>query len=209
MTIFFMSEIIEPNPLLVEYYIKANTLSSELTKDVSAHKSLGEWHYIESNIEYNILLLQRLSELGLLPPSPINICDCGIGLATIMYDLYLQSKELSHQFTFTGIEKHEPYINVFNRELSHYWNNDLKMISDDLMAHCYSSYNFLWIFTPYSQSDKLMQFFEKVINEMPLGGIVFGLDHYRIMTYGSESLKRKFMELESHKVDELWVFRKV
>jgi hypothetical protein len=204
-----MSEIIEPNPLLVEYYIKANSLSSELTKDVSAHKSLGEWHYIESNIEYNILLLSRLSELGLLPLSPISICDCGIGLATIMYDLYLQSKEFAYEFKFYGVERYQPYIDVFEKELRSYWNNDLKVISDDLMDHNYSSYNFLWIFTPYSQSDKLMQFFEKVICEMPVGGIVFGLDHYRIMTYGSESLKRKFMELESHKVDELWVFRKV
>jgi hypothetical protein len=204
-----MSEIIEPNPLLVEYYIKANSLSSELTKDVSAHKSLGEWHYIESNIEYNILLLQRLSELGLLPNSPISICDCGIGLATIMYDLYLQSKEFDYDFNFYGVERYQPYIDVFEKELRSYWNNDLKLISDDLMDHNYSSYNFLWIFTPYSQSDKLMQFFEKVICEMPVGGIVFGLDHYRIMTYGSESLKRKFMELDSHKVDELWVFRKV
>lgn len=203
-----MSEIIEPNPLLVQYYIKANTLSSELTKDVSAHKSLGEWHYIESNIEYNILLLQRLSELGLLPNSPISICDCGVGLATIMYDLYLQSKEFVYEFSFYGVERYQPYIDVFEKELRSYWGNDLKMISDDLMEHNYSSYNFIWIFTPYSQSDKLMQFFEKVINEMPVGGIVFGLDHYRIMTYGSESLKGKFMELEAHKVDELWVFRK-
>jgi hypothetical protein len=29
------------------------------------------------------------------------------------------------------------------------------------------------------------------------------------MTYGGEWLKAKFMELEAHKVDELWVFRKV
>ena len=43
---------------------------------------------------------------------------------------------------------------------------------------------------------------------MPVGGIVFGLDHYRIMTYGSDELKKEFMELEANKVDELWVFRK-
>ena len=203
-----MSELIEPNPLLIEYYIKAQQLTAELCLDVSAHKSLGEWHYIESNIEYNILLLQRLSELGLLPNSPIKICDCGIGLATIMYDFYLQSKELPNKFEFFGVERYRPYIDAFEGELRSYWNSDLKVISDDLMDHNYSSYNFLWIFTPYSQSDKLMQFFEKVICEMPVGGIVFGLDHYRIMTYGSDELKKEFMELEAHKVDELWVFRK-
>ena len=181
-----MSEIIEPHPLLIEYYLKANSISSKLTKDVSSHKSLGEWHYIESNIEYNILLLKRLSDLGLLPHSPISICDCGVGLATIMYDLYLQSKELPYEFRFYGVERYRPYIDAFELELRSYWQSDLKMISDDLMAHNYSGYNFLWIFTPYSQSDKLMQFFKKVICEMPVGGIVFGFDHYRIMTYGDD-----------------------
>ena len=204
-----MSELIEPNPLLIEYYIKAQQLTAELCLDVSDHKSLGEWHYIESNIEYNILLLERLSELGLLPNSPIKICDCGVGLATIMYDFYLQSKEFNYKFEFFGVERYQPYIDAFEGKLRTYWNNDLQMISDDLMDHNYSRYNFIWIFTPYSQSDKLMKFFEKVILEMPLGAIVFGLDHYRIMTYGGDELKKKFMELEATKVDELWCFKKL
>jgi hypothetical protein len=54
-----------------------------------------------------------------------------------------------------------------------------------------------------------MKFFEKVILEMPIGGIVFGLDHYRIMTYGGDELKKEFMELEATKVDELWCFKKL
>ncbi len=205
-----MSEIIEPNPLLVEYYIEANKLSVELTKDTSGHKLLGEWHYIESNIEYNIFLLKRLEELNLLPENPIRILDCGVGLATIMYDLYLQSKEIRlHQFEFFGVERYRPYIDCFNQNLSKYWNGDLNIIEDNLMNHNYTSYNFIWIFTPYSVSDKLMKFFEKVISEMPVGGIVFGLDHYRIMTYGSAELIEIFKKLEAYKLDELWVFRKV
>ena len=205
----FMSELVEPNPLLIEYYLKARQLTEELKSEESTFKEDGEWPYIESNIEFNIFLLKRLSELGLLPHSPIKVCDCGVGLATIMYDFYLQSKDLSYEFTFTGIEKYRPYIDSFEENLSGYWNGALEMISDDLMAHNYSQYNFIWIFTPYSQSDKLMAFFDKVISEMPCGGIVIGIDHYRIMTYGGEGLKAKFMELEAHKVDELWVFRKI
>lgn len=208
-TTIFMSELVEPNPLLIEYYLKARQLTEDLKSEESTFKEDGEWPYIESNIEFNIFLLKRLSELGLLPHSPIKVCDCGVGLATIMYDLYLQSREISCEFEFWGIEKYRPYIDAFNLNLSHYWNGDLNLITDDLMAHNYSAYNFIWIFTPYSQSDKLMAFFDKVISEMPLGGIVIGIDHYRIMTYGGEGLKSKFMELEAHKVDELWVFRKV
>jgi hypothetical protein len=203
-----MSELVEPNPLLIEYFVRVRQLSQELTGLESTFKEDGEWPYIESNIEFNIFLLKRLSDLGLLPQSPIKVCDCGVGLATIMYDLYLQSKEISCEFEFFGIEKYQPYIDVFNRELSKYWNGDLNLIRDDLMAHNYSSYNFIWIFTPYSQSDKLMAFFDKVISEMPQGGIIIGIDHYRIMTYGSDELKLKFMELVPTKVDELWVFTK-
>lgn len=203
-----MSELVEPNPLLIEYFVKVRQLSHELSNLESTFKEDGEWPYIESNIEFNIFLLKRLEELGLLPQSPIKVCDCGVGLATIMYDLYLQSKEISAEFEFFGIEKYQPYIDVFNCELSKYWNGDLNLIKDDLMAHNYSGYNFIWIFTPYSQSDKLMAFFDKVISEMPCGGIVIGIDHYRIMTYGSDELKGKFMQLVPTKVDELWVFTK-
>lgn len=205
-----MSELIEPNPLLVEYYIKVHQLITELHPDLSDFKEACEWHYIESNIEFNILLLQRLSDLGLLPHSPINICDCGIGLGTIMYDLYLQSRVLDgHQFKFYGVEKFRPYIDSFEINLRSYWKGDLELISDDLMDHNFTGYNFLWIFTPYSTSDKLMSFFEKVICEIPVGGLIFGIDHYRIETYGSDSLKVEFRKLEAHKVDELWCFRKV
>lgn len=203
-----MSELVTPNPLLVEYYIKAQQLTAELIKDVSYHKSQHQWHYIESNIEYNIFLLQRLKDLDLLP-NDVKICDCGIGLATIMYDFYLQSKDIvGHRFSFWGVESYQPYVDAFESELRSYWNGDLNLIKDDLMAHNYSRYNFIWIFTPYSRSDKLMQFFEKVISEMPRGGIVFGIDHYRIMTYGSDKLKEMFMELVPTKLDELWVFKK-
>jgi hypothetical protein len=205
-----MSELVEPNPLLIDYFVKVRQLLTDLNQDISGFKEAGEWSYIESNIEFNIFLLDRLKSLDLLPKGSIRICDCGIGLATIMYDLYLQSKEFSDiEFEFWGVEKCRPYIDSFNENLSHYWNGALNIIEDDLMDHNYSSYNFIWIFTPYSTSDKLMAFFDKVILEMPLGGIVFGLDHWRIETYGSDLLKERFRELEVHKVDELWVFRKV
>lgn len=202
-----MSELVEPNPLLIEYYIKANTLASELNKDTSSFKELGEWHYIESNIEYNIYLLKRLYEAQLLQPK-VNICDCGIGLATIMYDFYLQSKEIPLDFNFYGVEKWKPYYDSFNDHLSTYWNGDLTIYNCDITEHNYSSYNFIWIFTPFNIVSKLLPFFEKVIDEMPPGGIVIGIDHFRVMSYGSESLKEKFLQLQRYKLDEIWVLKK-
>lgn len=204
-----MSELIEPSPLLIDYFVKVRQLIADLHSDISSFKLVNEWPYIESDIESNILLLDRLRSLDLLP-EVVSICDCGIGLGTIMYDLYLQSKELDgYRFKFYGVEKYVPYIDCFESNLRSYWQDDLNLIQDDLMAHSYGGYNFIWIFTPYSTSDKLMAFFEKVILEMPVGGLVFGIDHYRIETYGSDSLKLEFRKLESHKVDDLWCFRKV
>ena len=203
-----MSELVEPDPLLVEYYTKVQQLSPLLNLDVGDHQLRGEWHYIESNIEYNIFLLKRLKDLDLLPED-VRICDCGIGLATIMYDFYLQSKLITHhRFSFYGVERYRPYIDAFEKDLRPYWKNDLEVIWSDLMDHNYSVYNFIWIFTPYNRSDKLMAFFEKVIDEVLPGSLIFGLDHYRIMTYGGDSLKSKFMQLSVYKVDELWVFIK-
>ena len=205
-----MSELVEPHPLLIEYYVKVQALAAALNGDTTEFKMAGEWHYIESNIEFNIFLLRRLKELDLLPKSPVRICDCGIGLGTIMWDLYLQSKEIAdYEFHFVGIEKHRPYIDCFEEELRSYWGADLELIRDDLMAHNLSSYNFIWIFAPYNHRDKMMPFIEKVIDEMPQGAIAFGIDQWRIMEYGSEALKSKLSLGEFHKVDELHLFKKL
>ena len=87
-----MTEEVEPHPLLIEYLQIAYNLNDEDNKNLQEFFEAGEWHYIQADIETNIFLLKRLDEEGLLS-SEVNICDCGIGLGTILYDLYLQSKE--------------------------------------------------------------------------------------------------------------------
>jgi hypothetical protein len=102
-------QIIEPNPLLVEYFNKKQEIIDNSNLNIEQFDKDGEWHYVESSIEANILLLKRLESRGLLSDK-INLCDCGIGYGTILYDLYLQSKEfINKEFTFTGIEKCDDY----------------------------------------------------------------------------------------------------
>jgi hypothetical protein len=103
-----MTEEVEPHPLLIEYLQIAYNLNDEVNKNLEEFFQAGEWHYIQADIETNIFLLKRLNEVGLLSDE-VNICDCGIGLGTILYDLYLQSKEFDNKFTFTGIEKYKRY----------------------------------------------------------------------------------------------------
>jgi hypothetical protein len=203
-----MTEIIEPNPLLVEYFNKVQYLKSSVKVDLDKFDSDGEWQYVESNIERNIFLLKRLEEAGLLP-SEVNACDCGVGFGTVLYDLYLQSKEFNNrQFTFTGIEKCDEYVNSLKSELLSYWDNNLNLIHDDIMSYDYSNTNFIWFFTPFKISNKLMSFFDKIITEIPVGGFIFGLDQYRVMEYGSPELIEKFNELEFNHIDDLIFYRK-
>lgn len=203
-----MIEVI-PNPLLIEYLKLSNTLKSELHQSTEQFQKNGEWHYIESNIEYNILLLERLIENDLLRNKTTKICDLGIGLGTIMFDLYLQSQCIKdYKFEFYGIEKHKPYIDAINTNLNHLWQNNITIHHDDILNHTLNQYNFFWVFTPFTTADKLMTLFEKIIDEMPINSIVIGIDHFRITNYGNQRLIEKFKQLDFSRIDELGVFTK-
>ena len=202
-----MSEIIEPHPLLIEYLEIAYNLNDEVNKNLEDFFNAGEWHYIQSDLETNIFLLKRLDELNLLPNN-INMCDCGLGLGTILYDLHLQSKEFNNQFTFTGIEKYDRYIDALNTNLIKYWDNNLHLIHDDIMNVDLSKYNFIYFYQPFKVSDKAIQFYLKVIDEAPEGALIFGLNHFQIQTYGDNNLIDKFNKLKPYKVDDIILFKK-
>jgi len=202
------TEIIEPNPLLVEYFLKSAELNNSIKIDLDKFENDGEWHYIQSNIENNILLLKRLDERGLLS-NKIDICDCGIGFGTVMYDLYLQSTEFKDKdFTFTGIEKCDDYVNSFKDNLIDYWNGRLNLIHDDIMNVDYSNWNLIWFYTPFKVSQKLLPFFAKVISEVPVGSTIIGLDTFSIMEYGDNNLINSFNNLKQYDIDGMIVYHK-
>jgi hypothetical protein len=202
-------QIIEPNPLLVEYFNKKQEIIDNSNLNIEQFDKDGEWHYVESSIEANILLLKRLESRGLLSDK-INLCDCGIGYGTILYDLYLQSKEfINKEFTFTGIEKCDDYINSVRNDLWSYWDGNLNLIHGDIFDYDYSNMNLIWIYTPFRVSHKLLSFFEKVIDEVPVNSIIIGIDQFTVMSYGTPSLIEKFNKLEFNNIDGLIVYKKV
>lgn len=203
-----MTEIIEPHPKLIEYLEIAYNILPEVNKDLNDFFEAGEWHYVQSDLETNIYLFKRLDEVGLLP-NRINACDCGIGLGTIFFDLYLQSKEFpNNEFLFTGIERHNRYIECLSNNLLKYWDNNLTLIHDDIMNINYNNYNFIYFYQPFKISDKAVAFYYKVINEAPKGAIIMGLNNFQIKTYGDEILNNLFDQLTYHKIDDLHIFIK-
>jgi hypothetical protein len=203
-----MTEIVEPHPLLIEYLEIAYNLNDEVNKNLEEFFQAGEWHYIQADIETNIFLLKRLHDACILP-NEVNMCDCGIGLGTILYDLYLQSKEFDNKFTFTGIEKYKRYTDPLRTYLLKYWNDELNLIEDDIMNVDYSNWNFIYFYQPFKVQDKAIKFYLKVIEEVKPGTIIIGLNHFQVQTYGDEKLINLFNQLKCHKIDDIMVFEKI
>lgn len=182
--------IVEPNPTLVEYYQIVKKL--EISEMLTSKTDNGEWLYIQSNIDQNIFLLKRLDDLGLIPDDG-NVCDCGIGLGTALFDIYLQSKEIGKKYSFTGIEKQSKYVNYISENLLDFWNNDLEIIEGDLMEQKYDNYNIIYCYTPFRDTEKLKSFYLKVISEMKKGSILienknFGLGENEILSSISDDI---------------------
>ena len=182
--------IVEPNPILIEYYQKAKEF--EIREMLVSKVGDGEWLYIQSNIDQNIFLLKKLEDLGLIPDSG-KICDCGIGLGTAIFDIYLQSKDLGKKYSFVGIEKQANYLDYLNENLLSFWNEDLEVVSGDLMVQRYEEYNIVYCYTPFRDVDKLSNFYLKVISEMSEGSILienknWGLGEGEILSTISEDI---------------------
>ena len=200
-------ELVTPHPLLVQYLQQVQTLLPPLHRDLTPFKEAGEWHYIQSDLESNIFLLRELFERGLLPPH-VQICDCGIGLGTIMFDLFLQSGEIPLQFSFFGIEKWRPYLEALRGPLAPLWQGRLETLEADLVDVDLTPYNFLWVYTPFTDGSRLMSFFERAWFSLPPGGIIVGMDHLRVKTWGSPLLIRALETAQFVKIGPIGVFIK-
>jgi hypothetical protein len=182
--------IVEPDPILVEYYQKAKDF--EMREMLVSKVGDGEWLYIQSNIDQNIFLLKKLDNLGLITDSG-KVCDCGIGLGTAIFDIYLQSKELGKEYSFVGIEKQSKYVDYLNENLLDFWNEDLEIIKGDLMEQRYDDFNIVYSYTPFRDVEKLREFYIKVITEMSEGSILienknWGLGEGEILSSISEDI---------------------
>lgn len=184
------STIVEPNPVLIEYYHKAKEF--EMKEVLVSKVGDGEWLYIQSNIDQNIFLLNKLEDLELIPDSG-KVCDCGIGLGTAIFDIYLQSKDLGKEYSFVGIEKQSKYVDYLNESLIGFWNDDLEIVSGDLMDQKYNEYDIIYCYTPFKNVDKLREFYLKVISEMAEGAILienknWGLGEVKILSSISDDI---------------------
>jgi hypothetical protein len=167
--------IVEPDPTLIEYYQIAKKF--EIGEMLISKTENGEWLYIQSNLDQNIFLMKKLDDMGLLTDSG-KICDCGIGLGTTIFDIYLQSKKLEKNYSFVGIEKQSKYLNYLTGNLLDFWGKDLHIIEGDLMQQKYDDYNIIYCYTPFRDAEKLRNFYLKVISEMKKGSILIENKNY-------------------------------
>lgn len=200
------TEIIEPNPLLIEYVKMANSLWTEFD-NMNQNTERKEWHYIMSNLEQNIFLLKRLEEKKLLPEGEINICDAGIGLGSALFDIYLQSKDIDNRvFNFFGIEKNKSYLDFLNDNLIKFWSNKLTLINKDITVQDYSKYNIVYSYLPFREEEELYNFYTHVKNDISVGSLIIengnnGLSINQVLT--------KVEDLEKIEIDDIFVFRKI
>ena len=193
---------------LDKYLQIANHLDCHYDDETEEFRTSGEWHYIQFDLSTVGGIIKEIDDIGILPEK-VSACDCGLGLGTIFYYLYLQSKELGKSFKFTGVEKQIKYIDFLNRNLLHLWEGNLQIIHSDLMDCDFSEWNLIWFFQPFKWAVKAMPFYHKVITEVQSGAIIIGLDAWNIRTYGDEKLILEFNKLEYYKVGGLQVYRKI
>lgn len=202
-----MVEEVTPNENLVKYFQDSKTLWTDFDSSKKEFIQNEEWHYVLSNIELNIFLLQRLEERGLLLQEN-HICDCGIGLGTALFDMFQQSKlfEDRKHFNFYGIEKQKIYVDFLKEKLLHYWQDSLTLIEDDIMNQNYSKYNIVYTYTPFKTTEKLTLLYNKIISEISSGSLLIenknsGLGLHGILT--------ELQGIKKIQIDDIVVFQKI
>lgn len=206
-----MTEIIEPNPILVKYVKLSNSLWTEFDNlsqliEKTKYVAQNEWHYIMSNLEQNIFLLKRLNQKKLLK-SNIKICDAGIGLGSALFDIYLQSKEISEiNFTFFGIEKQKKYLQFFNEHLKEFWNDEITLIESDILDCNFSNYDIVYSYSPFVNEESLQNYYNKLKNEIKPGSLII---ENRERGLGMSQILEKIEGLEKIEIDDIFVFKKL
>ncbi len=201
-----MVQEVDPSPQLISYFQESKALWTDFDGNKKQFIDSQEWHYILSNIEQNIFLLKRLEERDLLK-SENHIVDCGIGLGTALFDIYLQSKEFNDRtFTFTGIEKQTMYVEYLNEKLIHHWEGNLELIHDDIMNQDYSKFNIIYTFTPFQTVDKLKELYSKIISEVEVGSVLIENKNAGLGLHGVLTELEGVQKIE---LDDIVVFKKL
>lgn len=200
-----MTEIIEPHPILMDYIADASALFTDFDGGLKDFINNEEWHYVPSELEQNIYLMKRLDEKGLITDNNY-IFDCGIGLGTTMFDLYLQSKELTgKEFKFGGVEKYERYSDYLKNSLMHYWEGNLTLVEGDIMEQDYTPYNIVYTYSPFKTVEKLHNFYTKLVSEIATGSLILESRNYGKGLNDTLSLVDGLEEIE---IDDIFVYRK-
>jgi hypothetical protein len=196
-------EIIEPHPLLARYWEICRGMFCDFDGGKREFLERGEWHYIPSQAEQNIDIFKRMKKAGILPSDGAKICDCGFGLGEALFDLWIQSKEMGMSYSFSGIERHQPYIDYFREKLEPMWSGSISLIEGDIMSQDLSGYDMIYSYCPFKDMGRLIEYYSKIARETKPGTILL---EYREDGFGTSRILDGFAGFMQVDIDWMTAF---
>ena len=149
-----------------EYKERAKLKSNDFVDETK------EWHYIEPKTTQFERIITKI--INLYPDkNDYKICDAGIGLGTMMYYFYIETKQFeNNNFKFYGVEKYKEYVDFFDTKLKQYWDNNITIYIDDIMNHNYSDYDIVYLYAPFKKEGDLINLYQKIVDELKPNSIL-------------------------------------
>lgn len=173
-----------------EYKERAKLKSNDFVDETK------EWYYIEPKTTQFERIITKI--INLYPDKKdYKICDAGIGLGTMMYYFYMETKQFEDKnFKFYGVEKYKEYIDFFDANLKQYWDNNLTIYIDDIINHNYSDYDIVYLYAPFKKEDDLINLYQKIVDELKPNSVLL---EYALYGNGFFNTIQKIHETNKHK----------
>jgi len=194
-----VTQMFEPDERLVEYYeLSLAIRATPPPEDEDRNHAI-------SDVDLNILLLERLEREGLLG-AHTDVVDCGLGVGFALFDLYLQSLAMPGKtFAFRGVEDCPYYLGFVESAMAPMWGGNLGLVRGDVREQDYHGYGLIYSHSPFLRMDTTRRFYRRVADQMPSGAL---LVENRNSGLGLHGVLAEIPGLEKIILGDLCVFRK-
>lgn len=134
------------------------------------YESYIEYPDLSKNIEKIVISLKNKL------PNEISICDLGMGLGTKLFTFAYYFKKHGITPKCDGVEINPDYIEIFNTHLKKIWDDnglEITLYNKSLLKHDISNYDFVYLFKPLTDSDKMEEVYLQLSKKLKDGAILF------------------------------------